>query len=326
MDNNTNTDGIFSGTQQPQADSSQIESSQMKESIDVSNQNSHKEEPSIIKKIFGGIILSFIILGLFIGVQYISMFIFLIIYVVKYIARTGAIDDVNMIKIELMRLISQPDFMTSMTAILTAISTLVAVPCYWGIWGRKKTVEDKKYFKEKVLKVKPFVMISIAAVGFYYFALILIAIIQIINPQMMANYTEMMDMALGGNVIFSMLAAVILAPINEECIMRGLILKNLQKYFSDPAVIIIQAVMFGIFHMNWVQGIYAFPIGAALGFVAIKSRSILPSIYMHLFYNLLSFVVGLLPVIFQTGFFAVIAVVACAGIVWNMSKESKSKV
>ena len=53
----------------------------------------------------------------------------------------------------------------------------------------------------------------------------------IFNPEVMENYNEMMEFALGGNEVLAIFAAVILAPINEECIMRGLILKNLQKYF-----------------------------------------------------------------------------------------------
>lgn len=110
--------------------------------------------------------------------------------------------------------------------------------------------------------------------------------------------------------------------------MRGLILKNLQKYFFVPAVIVIQAVIFGIFHMNWVQGIYVLPIGAALGYVAIKSRSVLLSIYMHLFYNLLSFVLELLPEFCQSVVFCIVAIVVSAAVVrlmWRrMCREEKN--
>ena len=141
----------------------------------------------------------------------------------------------------------------------------------------------------------------------------------------METYNDMMDTALGGSQLLAMLAAVILAPVNEECIMRGLILKHLQQYFSTPAVILIQAVMFGIFHANWVQGLYVLPVGAALGYVAVKCRSVLPCIFMHLLYNSLSFVVFMLPDFCQTGAFAIGAVVVSAAAVWYLGKTARTE-
>lgn len=331
MDSNKNTNGVFSGRQEPQIGQTQAEQLQMNQlqmcqpSPEVLSQQIQAKKPGFAKKFFCGIVFSFIILGFFIGVQYVFMFIVMLFMIIFYVLQIGVDADLNVIIWKIQNIILESNFFTGMTAVLTAVSAVFAVLFYWLIWGRKKTAQDKKYFKEKVLKAKTFVMISIASVGLYYLAAIIATIIQLVSPQTMQEYSEMMDMALGGSVVFAMLAAVILAPINEECIIRGLILKNLQKYFSDTAVIIIQAVMFGIFHMNWVQGIYVLPVGAALGFVAVKSRSVIPCIYMHLFYNLMSFVVSCLPVFFQTGFFSVIAVVACAGIVWSMSREEKLK-
>ena len=208
--------------------------------------------------------------------------------------------------------------MTTLAAAATAISAVFAVFFYWLIWGRKKSAEDQQYLKEKVIQVKPVVMITIAAVGTYYMAVLISSVIGFVSPETMEQYSEMMELTLGGSELFAFLAAVILAPFNEECILRGLILRNLQKYFSVPVVIILQAVMFGIFHMNWVQGLYVLPIGAALGYVAVKSRSVLPCIYMHFVYNLMSFVLGLLPEFCQSDVFGII-VVAVSAIVLGFS-------
>lgn len=198
--------------------------------------------------------------------------------------------------------LSEGNFMVMLTVVATAVSAAFSVSIYWAVWGRKKSWQDKQYLKEKVLRAKPVAMICIASVGLYYLAILIAAVIAVVSPDTMEEYNEMMESALGGNQALAMLAAVILAPVNEECIMRGLILKNLQRFFSTPVVIIIQAVIFGIFHGNWVQGLYVIPVGAALGYVAVKSRSVIPCIGMHLFYNFLSFIVGFLPEFCQTGF------------------------
>ena len=176
-----------------------------------------------------------------------------------------------------------------------------------------------------MLRVRTFSMIVIGCVGLYYLALLIAAAIAVASPETMETYNDMMDTALGGSQLLAMLAAVILAPVNEECIMRGLILKHLQQYFSTPAVILIQAVMFGIFHANWVQGLYVLPVGAALGYVAVKCRSVLPCIFMHLLYNSLSFVVFMLPDFCQTGVFAIGAVVVSAAAVWYLGKTAHAE-
>jgi len=270
------------------------------------------------KKFQEGILVSIAIMGLFMLVQIL-------------VGNTGALAAVIACSVFLendldramqfaMEIMNSGSYMTMLTVVATFVSAIFSVPAYWIVWGRKKSEQDKQYFREKVLKIKPFAMIVIASCGLYYLALLIIAVIAVVSPETMENYNEMMDAALGGSQILAMLAAMILAPINEECIMRGLILKNLQRFFTTRTVIIIQAVLFGIFHANWVQGLFVLPVGAALGYVAVKSRSVIPAIFMHLFYNSLSFVVVLLPEFCQTGIFAVSAVVGSAAAVWFMGK------
>ncbi len=309
MDNNNYTPGIFSG-QNIQENAEQINYGEMP---------SEPKKKGVASKIFGGIVLSFVIMLLFIGLQVIISMAAMIWEIVK--AALENPNDAAYIEQAANNILSDANFMTTLTLAATAISAVFSVFFYWLIYGRKRTPQDKAYFKEKVLTGKNFAMISIATVGLYYLSLVIVAIISVISPSLMESYNELIETSLGGSMILVMLATVILAPINEECIMRGLILRNLQKYFSVSVVIVIQAIMFGIFHMNWVQGIYVLPIGAALGFVAIKSRSVLPSIYMHLFYNLMSFVIDILPAVFRTFTSCVAMIIICAAAVWAIQNH-----
>lgn len=280
------------------------------------------KKPGPVKKFFGGIVLSFVILGLFILLQMIVGGVMMA--AAAFMAVYEMQGDTTYLMQYLYSLQTDSGFLTWLTVVATVISAVFSVFFYWLIWGRKKTQADKQYLKEKVLRAKPIIMISVSAFGLYFVALLIATVIGIISPETMESYNQLMESALGGSQALAMLAAVILAPINEECIMRGLILKNLQKYFSVPVVIVIQAVMFGIFHMNWVQGIYVLPIGAALGYVAVKSHSVFPSIYMHLFYNLMSFVVGALPEFCQSVVFCVASIVVSAVVMWFLSADYRA--
>lgn len=274
------------------------------------------------KKFLEGILLSFEIMILFMILQLLVSFVGAFAAIAAYMVRTG--NGVGDAQNALLNIMMNGGYMTTLTVVATLVSAFFSVTAYWMIWGRNKTAQDRQYFKEKVLKLKPFAMIVIACCGLYYLAILIVAVIAVVSPGTMQDYSEMMDIALGGSQMLAVLAAVILAPVNEECIMRGLILKNLQRFFSAPVAIAIQAVLFGIFHANWVQGLYVLPVGAALGYVAVKSRSVIPSIFMHLFYNMLSFVTAMLPEFCQTGFFAIGVVVVSAAAVWFMGKTESS--
>lgn len=286
--------------------------------------NGYTRKTGFSKKLLEGIFISFEIMALFIGLQAMIGTAAMMGAAAAYMANTGY--DWQYAANQAAGLVSTGNFMIGLTVAATAISAVFSVSFYWLIWGRKKTAQDRQYFREKVLRVKPVLMISISAVGLYFLAILIAELIAVISPETIESYNELMEMTLGGNELLAMLAAVILAPVNEECIMRGLILRNLQKYFPDPAVIVIQAVMFGIFHMNWVQGFYVLPIGAALGYVAVKSRSVIPCIYMHLFYNMMSFVLGVLPEVFQSVIFSVIVVIVCTIMILLCARPHKEDV
>lgn len=273
------------------------------------------------RKFVEGILVSFEIMGLFLLLQIMVSFVGASAVMAAYMLQTGA--DVESAQYAALNVMMDSRYMTTLTVVATMVSAMVSVPAYWLIWGRKKTAEDRKYFRKKVLRLRTFAMIVIASFGLYYLALLIVAVIAAASPAVMEEYSELMDTALGGSEVLALLAAVILAPINEECIMRGLILKNLQRFFSTPVVIIVQAIIFGIFHANWVQGFYALPVGAALGYVAVKSRSVVPCIFMHLFYNSLSFAVGMFPEFCQTGIFAVGVVIVSAAAVWFIGRTER---
>lgn len=77
----------------------------------------------------------------------------------------------------------------------------------------------------------------------------------------------------------------LLAPIAEELIFRGISLGNTRKFWPFIPAVIFQALLFGIYHFNWVQGVYAFLIGLLLGYLAYKLNNILASILLHMAIN-----------------------------------------
>ncbi|HHX11898.1 MAG TPA: CPBP family intramembrane metalloprotease [Clostridiales bacterium] len=111
-------------------------------------------------------------------------------------------------------------------------------------------------------------------------------------PEVVSNYNNMTNDILQGSLITIILRVAILAPIFEELIFRGLILKRATKIMPFYAANILQALLFALFHMNVIQFTYAFPAGLLYGYVTLKYRSLTPVIYLHMFGNGVSILIS----------------------------------
>ncbi len=74
----------------------------------------------------------------------------------------------------------------------------------------------------------------------------------------------------------------LMAPLVEEIVFRGAILRALLRWKSNPWVgILISAVLFSAIHMNPVQMPHAFLIGILLGWLYYRTDSIIPGVIYH---------------------------------------------
>lgn len=123
--------------------------------------------------------------------------------------------------------------------------------------------------------------------GTQYLTTYIMAFVASLFPQWMDAYEELLETA-GMDEHISLLmiiCSVLFAPFCEELVFRGVTMKQLLKCLPFWAANLIQAVLFGIFHMNMIQGIYAACLGVILGYVCEKGGSIYYSILLHILFN-----------------------------------------
>ncbi len=102
------------------------------------------------------------------------------------------------------------------------------------------------------------------------------------------TYSDMVDVFVKQGKIFLIIITCILAPLAEELLFRGVILNRLLAKKGPWISIIVSAIIFGIAHGNLEQFVGAGMLGVALGYVYVKTRSLLPCILGHMLNNLLS--------------------------------------
>lgn len=87
------------------------------------------------------------------------------------------------------------------------------------------------------------------------------------------------------SVMMEFIYGVIVAPITEELLVRGFVMKNLCRV-SQRFGIIMSAFFFGVWHENIAQFVLAFAAGCFFGYITVKHNSLIPSIIAHVFVNL----------------------------------------
>ena len=90
------------------------------------------------------------------------------------------------------------------------------------------------------------------------------------------------------DILIMFLGVVILAPICEEIIFRGIVFEKFNQIYSLKTAIILNGLLFGIYHMNILQGINTFFMGMVLAYVYYYRRNITDAILVHLVNNLLA--------------------------------------
>jgi len=97
-----------------------------------------------------------------------------------------------------------------------------------------------------------------------------------------------------------LLCAGVIAPIIEELIFRGLVFNRIKYNYNAVAAIIISAVVFGIYHGNLTQGVYATLLGICLAYVYNKTENLLVPICIHISANVIVNFYGKLSENFDT--------------------------
>ena len=86
------------------------------------------------------------------------------------------------------------------------------------------------------------------------------------------------------NILY-LIAIVVIPAIFEELLFRKAII-NYSKKYGKAFAVIFSAILFGLFHMNLNQGIFAFLIGIIFGIIAVQTSSIKLTILLHFLNNL----------------------------------------
>lgn len=220
--------------------------------------------------------------------------------------------------------------------IITLIYHIANIAVF-GIWyyfgcGRRRPGRIGKILGGKVLLTS-----IVSGLGLCLFANAFVLLAPYVFPKAYQRYLMLMEAAGMGESIAVLIAAVVVAPIGEEIVCRGVIFHYAKKFTEGMKnrttafwiANIVQALMFGFLHANFIQGAYAFIIGLILGVLKEKYDSLYPAMVGHFTVNFIStfvmgYVLGLLPENIQTYvLLGILSILIVAAGLWLGMKKPK---
>ncbi|MGH4138415.1 CPBP family intramembrane glutamic endopeptidase [Clostridium sp.] len=137
--------------------------------------------------------------------------------------------------------------------------------------------------RRKSINKKDFIYVALIIVGFrlaYDNSLI-----YWVNLIPMPDFINQAFEEIAISPIVLMLSVAVIAPIYEEVIFRGILLKGMASKINPKLALIISALFFALVHMNIPQGINAFLLGLLIGSVYLNRASIYLCIFAHFVNN-----------------------------------------
>lgn len=138
-------------------------------------------------------------------------------------------------------------------------------------------------------------------------------VLGLLPEEWMESYAEA-SAPLNQTGVLMVIATVVIAPVVEELIFRGLILSRLARAMPSWLAALLSSLVFGLCHAQAVWIAYAFVMGLIFSYMTLSSRSIWPSLAAHFLFNALGQLSVYLPETEAAGMGFFLALVA-AGVV-----------
>jgi uncharacterized protein len=177
---------------------------------------------------------------------------------------------------------------------IAAISYVLAIAIVVGLpWLVKK---QRTSAQELGLESPPsWIDLLLAPTGFVAY-IILTAIFSFVAMQFLTfvDYNQTQEVGFAGlnqqyEFVLAFISLVIVAPVAEEVLFRGYLLGKLRKHLPLWGAILVTSLLFAAVHLQWNVAIDVFALSLVLCVLRVMSKSLWPSILLHMIKNGIAF-------------------------------------
>lgn len=176
---------------------------------------------------------------------------------------------------------------------MSFIAALILIPIYTS-YLRSHRAKLPGVLEKQQLSGQQILRVIIAAFGVIGLVNLWMLLLQGLSDKVpffsvqLEEYDELISSLTGDNLplFWEILVTALLVPLSEELLFRGIALAHFRRSLPVALAVLLQALLFGLFHGNFVQTSYALIPGLVFAGAYIRSRNFLVPILMHSCFNL----------------------------------------
>lgn len=263
------------------------ESLEETESKDLSSKAVKKSGKKFVNTPWCTIIYAVCLLSIAIGIQLVVTVVGMIPTAVKIMTEVGG--DMEAYTVKIQEAMQSGNLVVILEIITVLVSLIFSATAYYLGFVRRDI--KKKTFESvlpKLFNLNSIFFLICGSVAVMSVASALSIVSRFIFPGANAFLNQALDLSLGDNMAVALFIVGILAPVSEELIVRGLLVRHSRNSFGLVGCMIMSMLFFSVYHMNIIQAIYVIPMGLFWGFIAYKFKSVIPSIICHMINNFCS--------------------------------------
>lgn len=115
-----------------------------------------------------------------------------------------------------------------------------------------------------------------------------VVVAQIVLEPLMNLLPSVSDEGVGRG-LWACITAVVMAPVFEETLCRGIVLETIRRRWSNGVAVAVSALFFGIVHVEPATALAGIVVGAILGTIYVRTSSIFSAIILHAINNAFAF-------------------------------------
>jgi membrane protease YdiL (CAAX protease family) len=171
---------------------------------------------------------------------------------------------------------------------LGVLSTVLGNGCVFAVVMHYQKLTYRELFHQSPASARATLMLVVPPVLLLVPALMvgmMAAFDLLVRIAPLSAWEESMFSRMADGSVAATLAVCVMAPLLEEMLFRGIVLRGFLQRYSRWQAIVGSALLFGAAHLNIYQFVVGLVMGTLLGWLYERTRSLIPCIALHAAYN-----------------------------------------
>jgi len=171
---------------------------------------------------------------------------------------------------------------------LGVLSTVLGNGCVFAVVMHYQKLTYRQLFHQSPISTGATLMLVVPPVLLLVPGLMVVmslALDLLVSIAPLSAWEESMFSRMVDGSVAATLAVCVMAPLLEEMLFRGIVLRGFLQRYSRWWAIVGSAALFGAAHLNIYQFVVGLVMGTVLGWLYERTRSLIPCIALHAAYN-----------------------------------------